>query len=265
MAVLQATVLRLASVLASTHKPQIMRHTMLHDCWCGNLSWCAMQIGGKNIDLPNHIPVSAETTLPTGIDPAAWFVPMPALWTGLTGVVLILKYDCYALGLGFVRNKGTDFAMTPSADFLVGACAVIDAIRNIPHIPKDESVGLPFNRSLDNGATHLMFHVAQHTGMLCFHAGLGPPQFLRPLRPFRRAADGFGEAGETLGMALLCVPTFSTGDERGFLGIAHHGGVNFAQINGHDIGSKSSVRLFPVFHHDMPGIAPGALVVDEAH
>src|SRR5262245_54468309 len=123
MAVLQATDVRhLAGVPAATHTPLLgaeSRSTLLDGGWHREVTRCARRVSRKDIDLADHIAVSAETTLPTGIDPAAWFVPMPAVRAGLTGVVLILKHHSDAFSLGFVLDIGPDFAVAPSTDFLI--------------------------------------------------------------------------------------------------------------------------------------------------
>src|SRR3989442_1352622 len=98
MLCLQATgAWHLAGVPASTHNPQVVRDTMLHGWGNRDLARLAIQMGGEDIHLPNHIAVSAETTLPTGIDPAAWFMPMAAVGAGLAGVVLVLEGDADTL------------------------------------------------------------------------------------------------------------------------------------------------------------------------
>src|SRR5262249_37578791 len=118
----------LAGVPASTHKPQVVRHTILPDWRRRDLPWLTMRIEGKDNDFADHITVSAETTLPAGIDSAAWFVPMPAVWAGLTGVVFILKHLPYPFSLRLVRDIGPDFAMTPLANLLIALTPKVDAI-----------------------------------------------------------------------------------------------------------------------------------------
>src|SRR5215510_8732180 len=110
----------LTGVPASTHTPLLVsesRSRLLNDGWHREVPWCPIRICREDIDLPDHIAMSAETTLSAGIDPAAWFMPIPAVRAGLTGVVLILQHHTYPFGLRFVRNIGADVAMAPSADF----------------------------------------------------------------------------------------------------------------------------------------------------
>src|SRR6266545_3995144 len=79
---------RLAGVPASTHEPQVVRHTMLD---VGRSAQCAHLPGfipRQDIDLSHHITMRAETTPPAGIRPAAWFVPLGAVGTGLSRVTL---------------------------------------------------------------------------------------------------------------------------------------------------------------------------------
>lgn len=96
MAVLQATDCEsLAGVPASTHKPQIVRHTMLHQRWGRNLPWLTVGISRKDIDLTYHITVRLKPTGRTGVEASPGFVPMAALWTGLAGIVFILKHQTY--------------------------------------------------------------------------------------------------------------------------------------------------------------------------
>ena len=85
----------LAGVPASTHNPHLVRDTMLHRVGHGEFPRCPTHISGKDINLTYHMAMSAETTLPTGIDPAAWFVPTAARGAGLGGVVLILEHQPY--------------------------------------------------------------------------------------------------------------------------------------------------------------------------
>jgi len=101
--------------------------------------------------------MSAETTLSAGIDPAAWFVPTAALWTGLAGVVLVLQHQPYPFGLGLVLDIDTDFAMIPLADFLVALAPKVDAIRHIPDIAKNDSPCLALDSYLDDGTADFVF------------------------------------------------------------------------------------------------------------
>src|SRR6266702_3706743 len=150
---LQATGVRpLAGVPASTHTPlapERSRSTILHGGWHGQFPWCPTRIGGKDIDLPHHIAMAAETTLPTGIDPAVWFMPMAALWASLTGIVLVLQHQPYPVGLSLVLDIGADFAVMPLANFLVALSPQVDTISDIPDITKHDSLCLAFHRDLD--------------------------------------------------------------------------------------------------------------------
>src|SRR5207244_13189096 len=137
---------------------------------------CAIDMGGKDIDLPDHIAMSAETTLPAGIDPAAWFVPMAALWASLARVVLVLQHHPDAFGLGFVLDIGTDFAVAPSADFLIGLLRQIDTIGDSTDIAKDDGASLAFYGDIDKSATDFVLHVAKDPRMFCPHPRLGTHQ-----------------------------------------------------------------------------------------
>src|SRR5690349_10394365 len=46
-------------------------------------------VSRQDIDLPHHVSMRAETTPPAGVPPAAWFVPLGAVGTGLSRVVLV--------------------------------------------------------------------------------------------------------------------------------------------------------------------------------
>ena len=151
MILLQATALWLAGVPASTQNPQIVRDTMLYHGGNGEFPRYAVEVCRKDVDLTDHIAVSAETTRPTGIDPAAWFVPMSAVWTGLAGVMLVLQHHPYAFRARFVRDIGADFAVIPLAHALVVRGTLVDAISDIPHIAHHDGVGLACNSPLDNG------------------------------------------------------------------------------------------------------------------
>src|SRR5262249_47722736 len=127
----------------------------------------------------------------------AWFMPIPAVRAGLTGVVLILQHHTYPFGLRFVRNIGADVAMAPSADFLVVVPPMVDAIRDISHIADDDGACLVFNSPIDNEATDFMFHITEDTRMFGFHTRPGTKQALVSPRAACGATDDMRERGES--------------------------------------------------------------------
>ena len=87
-----------------------------------------MHSATEEVDCPDHITVSAETTLPAGIDPAAWFVPTAALWTGLTRIVLFDQDHGHAFGLGLVGEIVSQLAMAPGRKLLIERPAFVGLI-----------------------------------------------------------------------------------------------------------------------------------------
>ena len=215
--------------------------------------------------MPDHIAMSAETTLPAGIDPAAWFVPMAALGAGLARVVLVLQDQSYPFCLGFVRDIGPDFAVIPLADFLIALAPEVDAIGNVPDIPKHDSPCLGRHSHRDDSTADFVFQVADDTLVLGFQSGLRAEKMLIPPRSFACLGDGCGERGQALGMALAGCASFTAPNDGGFMAIAHHSGMDFAQIDADGVGTRSGFRLCPVFNDHMPRIASGFLVVDQSH
>src|SRR5712691_2729465 len=264
---LQATGVRpLAGVPASTHTPlapERSRSTILHGGWHGQFPWCPTRIGGKDIDLPYHIAMAAETTLPTGIDPAAWFMPMAALWASLTGIVLVLQHQPYPVGLSLVLDIGADFAVMPLANFLVALSPQVDTISDIPDITKHDSLCLAFHRDLDNGAAHLVCQIAHNSRVLGFETGLGTEKLLATTRALPGFRDSRSKRREPLGMALACGRPCTATNDGGFVCIPHHGGMDFAQINTDRAQTRSRLRLCPVFDDGMPRVAVCLLVVDQ--
>ena len=207
-----------------------MRHTMLHHGRDRELPRRAVEIGRKDIDLSHDIAVSAETTLSAAIDSAAWFVPIAAVGTGLAGVVLILKHHSDAFCLGFVLDICADFAMAPSADFLVALLGQIDAISHSTDIAQDDGACLPFDSDLDNGPADFVLHVPQHPRMLGFHPHLRTHQALVPPGAPGGPTEGLREGRQPFVVALPGMPTCPAGDKRGFIRIAHNSRMHFAQI-----------------------------------
>ncbi len=210
--------------------------------------------------MPHHVAMSAETTLPAGIDSAAWFVPTAALWAGLAGVVFILQHELHPFSLGFVLNKGTDFPVAPPADSLVVWRAMVDAISAMTDIAHHDGPRLAPHRDINDSTTDFVLHVAQHTGVLGFHARPGTHQPFAPPGACRGATDGRLELCQALGMALVLMTPFTAGDESRFLRITHHGGMDFSQINTDGVGTRRGLGHSAIFDHDMPRITPGFLV-----
>jgi hypothetical protein len=209
--------------------------------------------------------MSAETTLSAGIDPAAWFMPMPTVGAGLTGVVLILQHYMYSFGLSFVHDIGADVAMAPSADFLVVVPPMVDAIRDIPHIADDDGACLVFNSPIDNEATDFVFHIAEDTHMFGFHTRPGMEQALVSPRAACSATDDMRERGESFVVSLELMSPFSTRDDGSYGCIANNRWVHLSQIDTDDVGSWGGFGLSPVLNNHMPGIVTCFLVVDQAH
>ncbi len=206
--------------------------------------------------------MSAETTLPTGIDSAAWFVPTAALGAGLAVVVFSLKHQPDTFLLGFVLDIGTDFAVAPAADLLVVACPMVDAISDMPDITQDDGTSLAFHGDIDKSATDFVLHIAQDTRMFGLHPRPGTEQAVMPSGAFCGTTEGVRERGESFVMALLLMPSCPTGDERGFCCVAYHGGMDLPQIDTDDVGAWCSLGLSSVFDDHMPSITTRFLVVD---
>jgi hypothetical protein len=132
---------------------------------------------------------------------------MAALWTGLAGVVLILKHYSDAFSLRFVLDIGPNFAVAPSADFLVALLRQVYFISDIPDIACNDGACLPFNSHIDDSSTDLMLHVPQDMGMFGFHACLRSHEALVPsgaimrqhtahrLRCYGEVLQNYGAAG----------------------------------------------------------------------
>jgi hypothetical protein len=140
----------------------------------------------------------------------------------------------------------------------------VDAISNSTDIPDDDGLGLTCHRNINNGSADLVFYIPQPTCMLGFHPHPGPHQAFVPSGAFAGATDGLSKRAKPFVMALPGMPLCPAGDEGGFRGIAHNSGMHFAQIDTDHVVSWGLVRLLPIFNHDMPGIAPGFPVVDQA-
>ena len=110
---------RLAGVPASTHEPQVVRHTMLDLTRSAQSARLPGLVPRQDVDLPHHITVRAETTPPTGIPPAAWFVPLGAVGTGLARVMLVDQHDGNALCFRLVGDVLADLAVVPLRGLLV--------------------------------------------------------------------------------------------------------------------------------------------------
>jgi hypothetical protein len=65
-------------------------------------------------------------------------------------------------------------------------------------------------------------------------------------------------------VALLGVAPCPAGGHGRLFGIPDHRGMDFTQINTHDIVSWCWSGVLAVFDHDMPGRAPGLPVIDQA-
>src|SRR6266545_4459187 len=217
---------RLAGVPASTHEPQVVRHTMLD---VGRSAQCAHLPGfipRQDIDLSHHITMRAETTPPAGIRPAAWFVPLGAVGTGLSRVTLVNQRDSDTFRFRFVGDVLADLAMVPLRGLLVVLLAMIYAIRDIPYIADRDRAREPLD-------SHIHHRHAQ----------------------FRQAFR----------VALLLVPPLATGDDRGLLFVACYRWVDLAKINRNNVCSWRHFRLFTVLDNQVPGVTVGPPVVFEPH
>ena len=74
----------LVGVSTSTRTPYRVRFTMLDDPRHSQLPRLAVQVQREDIGLADHISVSAETTGRTVVVASPGFMPITALWTGLT-------------------------------------------------------------------------------------------------------------------------------------------------------------------------------------
>ena len=255
----------LASALAFTQNPHLVRDTILDGGWCWNLSRDAKRMRRQDIDLPYHIAVPAETTLPAGIDPAAWFMPMTATRTCLAGVVLVLQDDGNAFRLRFVLHKGTHLAMVPLARALVVHFALVYAVCNGADVAINDGLCLTVDRFSNNGAAYLMFDIAHNQIVLRLATGFRVHQLSLATAPVFLARQGFAERLEVLGMPPLDSAAFSTGDNRSTVGVPDHGRMHLASIDADGIGAQRYPRLLAVLKNDVPGVASGLSLEDQAH
>ncbi len=72
-----------------------------------------------DIDCTNAIAVILKTAGPTAIIASFGFIPMPALWTGLRGIPLILKLRFNTCEHGFVANHICKSCKRPLVNLLV--------------------------------------------------------------------------------------------------------------------------------------------------
>ena len=126
---------RLAGVPASTHEPQIMRHTMLDLSRGAQSANLPGFVPRQDVDLSNNIAMRAETTPPAGIPPAAWFVPLGTVGTGLRCVVFVDQFYRDTFSFRLVGDVLADAAVIPLRGLLVVLLAMIDTIGNIPPSP----------------------------------------------------------------------------------------------------------------------------------
>src|SRR6266511_5008882 len=254
----------LAGVPASTHEPQVVRHTMLDDGRSrqeAHLSGCVPR---QDVDLPHHVAVRAETTLPAGIHPAAWFVPLPAIWTGLGRVVLIDQLDGDPFRFRLKGDVLADLAVVPLRGLLVMLLPMIDAIGNVSHITDHDPLHLPFNRNRNNGPADLVLHVAHDLLMLCAHPAPGFFQAPVPTTPLLLPAERLTQFCQPFRVALLLMPPLPTGDDDGLLLIAHNRRMDLTEIDRDDVCSWWRFRLLTVLDNQVPGVAVSTLVVNQA-
>ncbi len=256
---------RLAGVPASTHEPQVVRHTMLD---VGRSAQCAHLPGfipRQDIDLSHHITMRAETTPPAGIRPAAWFVPLGAVGTGLSRVTLVNQRDSDTFRFRFVGDVLADLAMVPLRGLLVVLLAMIDAIRDIPYIADRNRAREPLDSHIHHRPADLVLHVAHDALVFGAHAGSGSLQ--APVAPaaLPLGAERHAQFRQAFRVALLLVPPLATGDDRGLLFVACYRWVDLAKINRNNVCSWRHFRLFTVLDNQVPGVTVGPPVVFEPH
>ena len=101
--------------------------------------------------------------------------------------------------------------------------------------------------------------------MFGLHPRLGTDQALVLPGAFHGATESLRDGGQPFVMPLLLMPSFSTGDQRGFLSIANDSGMHFAKIDADHIGPWRWARLLAVFDDHMPGITAGLLLEHQTH
>lgn len=224
-----------------------------------------MEVCRENIDLANVIAVRLKPTGRTPIVASPGFVAMGALWARLARMVLVLQHHPDTFRFGFVRNIGAYLAVIPLARTLVVHGTFVDPIGNIADVAIDDGTGLAIDRFLNNGVTDFVLHVPHDHGILgtavcaCSHKLLVLPT------AFFLARQGDAQSLEMLGMSSLLRASCAARNHRSTLRIANDRRVNLSRIHTYRVAARRRLWRFAILDHDMPGIAPGALVEHQPH
>ena len=178
---------------------------MLDNGWGRDFAGFPKLVRRKDVDLTNHIAVRLKPTRRAAVIAPLWFVSIPAGWTSLGGVALILQDNCDPFGLRFVLYEFSDLTMIPTTDFLVGLLAQINAVGNIFDVAQHDSACAPSEGFIHDRATNLMFHIVGNPIMLGLHSGLGTHQLFIAATAFLFLGKVGAQLCQPLGVALLFV------------------------------------------------------------
>lgn len=181
----------------------------------------------QDIDRTHDVPVSAETTLPTGIPSAAWFVPTPALRARLTGVAFAHQFDRDTFRFCLVGDVLSHLPVRPVRDFLIALLAELPLIGNIPHISDGNRACLHRHRCVHHLAGNLVFHIAGALRLLVQKAVDTPLQALPHAGATFAVALPLAQFGKPFGGVLALAAQFPAGDNHGVVPITHRCRVDF--------------------------------------
>jgi hypothetical protein len=168
-------------------------------------------------------------------------------------------------GLCFVLDVGAHLAVIPLAGALVVDCAFVDTIGNGADIAIDNGAGLALDCLSDDGMADFVFQVAHHKLVPAFAASLCAQEFLVTAAAFLFSCQSLAECGKVLGVTTLDRPALATGDDGGAMFVANYGWVNLARIDTDRVGAWGYFGRKTILDHDVPVVAAGSFVVDQAH
>src|SRR5262245_32953337 len=109
-----------------------------------------------------------------------------------------------------------------------------------------------------------MLQVAHHLLVLGPHPCSGSTQPLMPTTPPVLPTERTAQFRKALGVPLLLVPALPTGDDGCAMLVTYNRWMDLAKIDRDHIRPRCLLRLLAIFNHQVPGVAVGALVIDQS-
>jgi hypothetical protein len=171
--------------------------------------------------------------------------------------------DSFRFGLVF--KVLSDLAVIPLADLLIGLFGEIHALGCISSISHGDGIGFALDGNINNGPADLVLDVPHDPFVLSLESHPNPAQFLVPARAVLCPGKSPVDSSKALVVSLLFVAKFAASDDNCFLLIPYNSGVDFPEIDGHDVVSRRFFRLSAVLNDDVPEVLPGSLLENETH